>query len=182
MTRNNVKVWWLVPSVALSLLAGCQDKGEGAPSAQPQRTLADATERAEGPAFEVALQAPKSEVPVGEPSQLTVAISARPGFKVNEEYPHHFKPEGGAAALKFEGQRIPLGTKDAKTQPCEKNAKEACTLHAPLPFTATEAGAHKLSGTLSFSVCNENKCLIEKIPLALQVTATQAAPSETAPN
>ncbi len=181
MTQNNSMVWWLLPAAAL--LAGCpSEKGASQERASPQRSLADATERAEGAAFEVALQAPSAEVPVGEQTALTVAITARPGFKVNEEYPHNFKPEGGAAALKFEGQRIPLGTADATKEPCEKNEKEACALHAPLPFTATEAGSHKVSGTLSFSVCNETKCLIEKVPLALQVTATAAAPGEPAPN
>jgi hypothetical protein len=40
----------------------------------------------------------------------------------------------------------------------------------PIPFTA-EAGKHTVSGQLSFSVCTDDKCVIEKRELALEIEA-----------
>ena len=38
-------------------------------------------------------------------------------------------------------------------------------------FTPESAGKHTLSGQLSFSVCTEDKCMIEKRDLALEIEA-----------
>jgi hypothetical protein len=41
---------------------------------------------------------------------------------------------------------------------------------APVRFTARSAGEARLAGTV-FSVCNPERCLIEKVPLAATVAA-----------
>jgi hypothetical protein len=38
-----------------------------------------------------------------------------------------------------------------------------------VPFTPTQAGSHTLSGELAFSVCTDDKCLIEKQTLSFPV-------------
>ena len=44
-------------------------------------------------------------------------------------------------------------------------------MSAPLGFTAAATGETRLSGTVAFSVCNPDRCLIEKVPLTATVAA-----------
>jgi hypothetical protein len=39
----------------------------------------------------------------------------------------------------------------------------------PIPFSAASAGSFTIAGTLSFSTCTEDKCLIDKAHLAVMV-------------
>jgi hypothetical protein len=87
-----------------------------------------------------------------------VIITAKPPLHVNPDYPTAFKPDPGGA--KFEGERVAL-TADTR-KPCEK-ADETCELHAPLAWSAS--AGQLVSGTLLFSVCEPQKCLIEKVRL-----------------
>lgn len=130
-----------------------------APAAGPSNT-------ASGDAFELELKAPAS-ASADQPGELLIAIAAKPGFKINAEYPHAFRPEKDSGVA-FDAAKYDLAA-GAKT-PCEKKAEDACRLEAKVPFKATTAGAQKASGTVAFSVCNDEVCLIEKVP----VTATIA--------
>ena len=75
-----------------------------------------------------------------------------------------FRPEG-SEAVKFSGERVAL-TAATKT-PCAAKAEDSCKVEFPLPLTPEKAGAGKVAGIVAFSVCSEDKCLIEKVPLSL---------------
>lgn len=176
-------------AVALVLgltVLGCEDKPAAAtpetrPETEPAGPAAQARQelgQAQGPAttggavasegkakfeeeaFALELRGPL-EAPAGQPVALAVVLSARGIFKVNEEYPIKFKfsqTEGVSPAAPV--VRREDGSVDKK--------------HAELPLTVSLEGKGKrdVAGQLSFSVCTEDRCLIEKRDLKVTITAT----------
>lgn len=119
------------------------------------------------PEFHVRLAVAEAVSP-GKDAQATVTITAREGYKVNSEYPAHFKVEGSSAGLRFERERFDAREGAEKT-PCPGKPEDSCELKARIPFKASEPGSQRLSGVLAFSVCNPDSCLIEKARLELPV-------------
>jgi hypothetical protein len=94
----------------------------------------------------------------GKPAEATITLDAKPPFHINDKYPYKFKLKE-AAGLKFPS---PVVGKDAA-----KLEKQRMTM--AVAFTPESAGKHTLSGVLAFSVCTDDKCLIEKRDLAFDV-------------
>jgi hypothetical protein len=119
--------------------------------------------RAEGAAWAVGLELPAS-VARGKPAEARVVVTARAPYHVNRDYPMSFRP-AAASTVAFAGTRIPLG-EGALRVACKDHPDETCSLSAPLPFTAPSGGEASLAGTVSFSVCNPDRCIIEKVMLS----------------
>jgi hypothetical protein len=128
--------------VALLLVVGCADKKS--PAVAP---VAAAAGKVETPEYVVAL------------SDAAITITARPPLHINSDYPTAFKPDLGE--VKFEGERVALAAETKK--PCA-TGEETCEVRAALPWTG--AAGQKVSGTVLFSVCEPEKCLIEKVRVA----------------
>ncbi len=77
-----------------------------------------------------------------------VTLVTRAGFHVNPDYPIRFTLTGGT---KIDRDKF-------KLDPCAPPSKDTCAARAPIPPRA--------EGILAFSVCNPERCIIEKIPLA----------------
>ncbi|HEY1532667.1 MAG TPA: hypothetical protein VGF76_01570 [Polyangiaceae bacterium] len=108
--------------------------------------------------FDLVLQ-PKGDYASGSAGEADVVLSAKPPYHVNDKYPYKFKLKE-APGLSFANMVV---TKDAvKFEPARATV--------PVAFTPT-AGKHTLSGQLSFSVCTDDKCMIEKRDLALEIEA-----------
>jgi len=108
--------------------------------------------------FDLVLQ-PKGDYASGKAGEADVVLSANPPYHVNDKYPYKFKLKE-APGLSFASMIV---TKDAvKFEPARATV--------PVAFTPT-AGKHTLSGQLSFSVCTDDKCMIEKRDLALEIEA-----------
>jgi hypothetical protein len=140
----------------------CAKKDSPAPLA-----LADAgsnSGKASGTAWEVTLSGPDS-LGVEKSSSLIWELKARPGFHVNAEYPVSFKPDKALKGVAFEQDKYDLKTISDPT-PCANNDKDVCTIKAHIPFKTVSVGNHQIGGTFAFSVCNEDQCLIEKVPLS----------------
>ena len=87
-------------------------------------------------------------------------LAAKPPFHVNDKYPYKFK-------LKDEP-----GLTFANAVVGKDNVKlETARATMSVPFTVKDAGKHTLAGQFSFSVCTEDKCLMEKRDLALVLEA-----------
>jgi hypothetical protein len=110
----------------------------------------DARESFAEQAFTLSLKGPAT-AKVGETVTLDVRLEPAGGFKVNEEYPlkFTFSPTEGVAPIKAVVPRADAHV-DAK--------------HASLPLQVTlqSAGKREVLGRLAFSVCTEERCLIEK--------------------
>ncbi|HEX3851613.1 MAG TPA: hypothetical protein VHW01_11645 [Polyangiaceae bacterium] len=108
--------------------------------------------------FDLVLQ-PKGDYASGQAAEADVVLSAKPPYHVNDKYPYKFKLKE-APGLTFANMIV---TKDLVKF-------ETARATVPVAFTPS-AGKHTLSGQLSFSVCTDDKCMIEKRDLALEIEA-----------
>ncbi len=87
-------------------------------------------------------------------------LSAKAPFHVNDKYPYKFKIKE-APGLKF--ANLVVAKDQVKLEPARATV--------PVAFTPESAGKHTIAGQLSFSVCTDDKCMIEKRDLALEIEA-----------
>lgn len=130
---------------------------EATPTAGATGPSAQAASRITEESFELNF-AGKPDYEAGKPGEATITLDAKPPFHVNDKYPYKFKLKE-TTGLKFPS---PIVAKDAA-----KLEKQRMTM--AVGFTPEAAGKHTISGVLQFSVCTDDKCLIEKRDLALDV-------------
>lgn len=143
---------------AVLVMSGCQEKTAApvaAAAAAVAPTSAAAGARQETNEYVVSISA--------KANGGVVSIAAKPPLHINPEYPTAFRPEGGS--VKFEGDKVAL-VADVK-KPCAAKAEDTCETSAPLKYEG--AVGSEVAGTLQFSVCEPDKCLIEKVKLAVKV-------------
>jgi hypothetical protein len=110
--------------------------------------------------FHLTLTAPEA-IEAGKPAEFKVILEAQAGFKVNDEYPIKFQ---------FAEQKGILPSKPIVKKDDAKIEKQRAEM--PLSVTIEAKGKHKVSGKLSFSVCTDERCLIEKRDLSVEVNAS----------
>jgi pyruvate/2-oxoglutarate dehydrogenase complex dihydrolipoamide acyltransferase (E2) component len=107
--------------------------------------------------FDLVLQ-PKGTYASGQAGEAEIVLNAKARFHVNNQYPYMFKVKE-APGLKFANLVV---AKDlVKIEPTKATV--------PVAFTPESAGKHTVAGQLSFSVCTDDKCMIEKRDLALEI-------------
>ena len=112
------------------------------------------------PPFEVNVK--DWEGPIGEEGQVIVTVKARPGFKINDKYPHKVKLDAPPDGLSLPVQEI--AKKDAQV-----DGDKSITY--TIPATAAKAGQYKLKGVVKLSVCNKEQCRMAKEKMTASVTA-----------
>lgn len=156
--------------------ASCKDTPPPAPPPAPtppaepvgmDLTAAVASKSTE--VYDVTLVAPEGPA-ANAPANLTISVQAKGGMHVNAEYPISFRPIRTVNPVKFDKDRFDL-LKESKKTPCDGAPKDFCTLSADVPFTVDVAGPRRVEGVLAFSVCDKNRCLIEKATLGMDVVA-----------
>lgn len=100
-----------------------------------------------------------SPVSAGSPATVEAVLVAKSGYHCNAEYPHKFKLGAAPAGLSYPEATV----KGMQVSP------ERSVLR--IPVVAQSPGKATVSGTFQFSVCNDERCLIEKrdLSLALEV-------------
>ncbi|HEX3777381.1 MAG TPA: hypothetical protein VHV51_23070 [Polyangiaceae bacterium] len=161
---------------ALSIASACKNQtppaaeataADSAPLAANSAPAAPASDAPAAPAaskysesnFELVL-APKGNYASGQAGEAEIVLSAKAPFHVNQNYPYKFKLKE-SPGLKFASPVV--GKDQVKLEPAR------ATL--PVAFTPESAGKHTLAGQLSFSVCTDDKCMIEKRELVLDIDA-----------
>lgn len=109
--------------------------------------------------FDLSL-APKGAYASGQAGEADIVLNAKAPFHVNQNYPYKFKLKE-TPGVKYASMIV------AKDQVKLEPAR--ATL--PVAFTPETAGKHTVTGQLSFSVCTDDKCMIEKRDLALEIDA-----------
>lgn len=127
--------------------------GDKAPAAAPAAGEKQGTVVSEE-AFSAWLQT-ASPAKAGGPVQLEAVLVAKPPYHCNPEYPHKFKLNPAPAGLAYPEETV----RGMKVTP------ERSTL--AIPVNAQSAGKPTISGTLSFSVCTEERCMVEKRDLSV---------------
>jgi len=110
----------------------------------------------DGDSFSTWLQA-VSPVPAGTPATVEAVLVAKGGFHCNADYPHKFKLGAAPAGLSY-----PEATVKGMQVSAERSVLR-------IPVVAQSPGKATVSGTLQFSVCNDERCLIEKRELSLDL-------------
>jgi hypothetical protein len=153
----------------LAALACTPSPGAPAPAATPKKpplpAVAGPQASAEG--WRVSMVGPAPVTP-GASATARVVVTALPPYHVNRDYPMSFRRDASSTAS-LGGDRVALGDGADRT-PCADHPEETCTVSSPLPFTAPQSGEARLAGTVAFSVCNPDRCLIEKVPLSVLVS------------
>jgi len=137
---------------------------DGAPSAAaaaPADSAAAPTGAAKftDPAFDLSLQPAKASLKAGQAGSVEVVLTAKAPFHVNDKYPIKLKLKE-TPGVKYEN--LVVGKDAVKL--------EAMKAVMPVSFTPDAAGKRTVAGQFAFSVCTEDKCLMEKRDLALDVT------------
>ena len=128
-----------------------------ASSEAPSAPAAKASSRVSESQFDVAI-APSGAYQAGKEGTVEVVLEAKPPFHVNDQYPIKFKVKEGP------------GVKYAAAVVGKDKAKlEAMKATMPVAFVPEAAGQHTVGGQLSFSVCTEENCLMEKRDLSVVV-------------
>ncbi len=120
---------------------------------------ADAATKAETDSYTVTLSAQRS-YKVGQAGFVEVVISAKPGFKINEQYPTKFVADPAPA-----GVVIPEKTLRSAQG---KFTKDRGVFR--LKVIPSKKGSARISGNAAFSVCNESACIVGKKHLDVTVT------------
>jgi hypothetical protein len=156
----------VVASLAASLLlGGCKEKAEAAPAQPTPAPAPKAAVRPAAPSDSARVETSEYVVALAAgASEGTVTITAKPPLHLNADYPTAFKPDPGTVA--FDGAKVPLGQETKK--PCASKGEDVCESSSSLKYTGATSGA-KVSGTVLFSVCEPERCLIEKAQVAAAV-------------
>ncbi len=147
--------------LALAVALGC-GKSEAAPPrgttvAAPTPGVAAAKAETDNYVVEVK---PMGDYKAGAEAKFEVTLVAKGGYHTNAQYPYKFKttdpPPPDVTYPKPILQRAD-GTFEEKSGSFK------------VPFTAAKAGKLKVGGTFHLSVCSEANCMMDKVPLELDV-------------
>ena len=108
--------------------------------------------------FDLSLEAPKASLKAGQPGTVEVVLAAKAPFHVNDKYPIKLKLKE-TPGVKYDN--LVVGKDAVKLEPMKAVM--------PVSFTPDAAGKRTVAGQFAFSVCTEDKCLMEKRDLALEV-------------
>jgi hypothetical protein len=151
--------------VALSGIAFALASGQGTSIAAPAPRGSEAPVIAAGKAkidseqYLVELK-PAASYKAGQEGSLEIAISAKGEYKINEKYPLKFKAsEPTDGSVKF--AKTVLKREDGTFETKKGSLKVA--------FTPAKSGKTTVTGVLSFSVCSEQNCMMDKVELETAV-------------
>jgi hypothetical protein len=160
--------------LALAVVSAC--KKEPPPVAPPtapapaepaEMDLSTAVTSKTTEVYDVSITAPEVSAQ-NEQVEATLTVQAKGGMHINAEYPINFRPVRTVNSVKFGREKFDL-VKEARRTPCEGKGRDDCALTAPIPFTIDAPGPRRVEGILAFSVCDKNRCLIEKATLGMDV-------------
>jgi hypothetical protein len=114
----------------------------------------------------VATLSPTAEYRKGAPATFGLELTTRRGLHVNREYPTRFMP-AGPPEVHFAAERFDIG-KGLTLESCQ-HGEDACMVRGTIPFRPERTGPATVGGVLAVSLCDQERCLIEKIALALPI-------------
>jgi hypothetical protein len=96
----------------------------------------------------------------GATGSVTVTLTAKGVFHINEQYPYRFKTTSPSEGVTY--PKPVLERADGQFQ--ERTAV------FQVPFVATRAGNVEVGGIFNLSVCSPNACVVKKTPLEISIT------------
>jgi hypothetical protein len=96
----------------------------------------------------------------GQAASFTVGLTPKAGYHIDPQFPMKWKADDAPDGVSF--AKSILKREDGTFTEKEGSFK--------VGFTAAKPGKYTLGGTLSLSVCNEKNCVMEKVPLDVQIS------------
>jgi len=93
----------------------------------------------------------------GKPGTVTAVLVAKAPYKCNAKYPYKFKLDAPSGGISYPESTV----RGMQVSPKRSSMS--------IPFLPTQAGKATISGQLSFSICTEERCVIEKRNLSVTV-------------
>jgi hypothetical protein len=173
-----MRIWTLVSILSLILVAaGCKDSppapkhdyskhdhsqhhGEHAGhAAEPEKADAPAGPKIETSSFFLAVAPAQPKFAAGTPAELEIALEPRGEWHVNEEYPIRVDI------------KAPEGVNVPKAELVKDDAKEfgADKVRFLASVEPSAAGTHEVSCDVSFAMCTEENCILEKRTVAMEL-------------
>lgn len=151
--------------IVLSGVAFALASGQGtsiaapAPRGSAETTIAAGKGKIDNEQYLVELK-PSGDYKAGQEGTVEIVITAKGDYKINDKYPLKFKAsEPADGSVKF--SKAVLKREDGTFETKKGNLK--------VGFTAAKSGKATVSGVLSFSVCSEQNCLMDKVELETTV-------------
>jgi hypothetical protein len=108
--------------------------------------------------FDLAFRAKGDGYHAGKDAEAEIFLQVKSPFHANDKYPYKFK------LADTDGVSFP-----DKIVKKDKAKVEGMKVTMSVPFSAAKSGKKQIRGVFHFSVCSEDKCLIEKRALSLDV-------------
>jgi len=125
---------------------------------------AEVGQNVEGEHYRVGVNVdPAGQLKAGSVAHLVVTINAKQGYKVNKQYPTKLKMAAPPAGVDY--PKKTLKRDDGEW------VNGAAAFRFRAPFKPLQAGTYPIGAELKFSVCSEDRCVIQKHKLTVQVTA-----------
>ncbi|MCL2823635.1 MAG: hypothetical protein FWD57_06560, partial [Polyangiaceae bacterium] len=93
----------------------------------------------------------------GKPTVATAVLIAKAPYKCNQSYPYKFTVDKSSRGVSFPQDTV-RGMQIAPTRSTMS-----------IPFVPLQEGPAVISGTLYFSVCTDERCLIEQTKLSVSI-------------
>ncbi len=172
VTAARIGALALAAALGLGCSRGSTPRGEGGATVEGQGVVATAAARDQAgqsvpPAsdrfdeanFTVSMVA-KGPYRAGQAGVVLVTIDAKDPYHVNDEYP-----------IKLKLEPTPKVTFSAPVVGKESAEISGKRGELTVRLTPEAAGEHRVAGRLAFSVCNDERCLVERRDLALTIRA-----------
>jgi hypothetical protein len=144
----------------LSAAAACAlSLGVPTAAARPDAAAPLATVRGEQYTIDVTTP----PVSVGADAEFQVKVAATGGFKFNQAFPTKLKLGDAPDGLVFPKPKLKKGDGVASA--------DGKSFTFAVPVKATRAGQFPFEAVLKFSVCNDDKCVVQRKKLKSRITA-----------
>lgn len=161
--------------IVIVLAAACgggNDSGAGAgtasgsgaapatpPSPPPAAPAAPAGPRVDRDNFQLSAAADGAALHAGQLGQVKIALTARNGWHVNQDFPVSVEVSGPAS----------LSFPKARLERADAAAFDEAHFEFQVPVTPGAAGEQELRAKVAFAICTETNCLPQEEQLALRV-------------
>lgn len=116
----------------------------------------DAAAVAEDPSFELRASA-SGPYTAGEAGSFGIQLTPRGEYHVNEQFPLRVRP--------CAGEGVTLPSPELDNEDAAEHTEQ--TARFDVPFTASEAGEHRVSAVVDFAVCTPETCIPETRTVAV---------------
>ena len=147
--------------VYIALVIGAMVGAFGCKSVEQVQTQSKAKSNA--PLFNVT--APPLQVLTNETATAQLALKPVPPWKINTEYPTKLQLEASGTAAHFSPQKVSFGGSDIAV------AESKATLSIPL--RGDRPGESTMNGTLKFSLCRADQCILRESPVAWNIRVAE---------